>query len=31
MSSKQDILSKVYLDRAGFQSKSNTLRDAGEK
>ena len=31
MSSKQDIISKVYFDRAGFQSKSNTLKDAREK
>ena len=31
MSSKQDIIPKAYFDRAGFQSKSNTLKDAREK
>ena len=31
MSSKQDIISKVYFDRAGFQSKANTLKHAREK
>ena len=31
MSSKQDIISKIYYDRAGFGSKQNTLKDAREK
>ena len=29
--SKQKIISYIYFDRAGFQSKSNTLKDAREK
>ena len=28
---KQDIISKIYFDRAGYQSKANTLKDAREK
>ena len=28
---KQDIISKIYFDRAGFGSKANTLKDAREK
>ena len=30
MSSKQEIINKVYFDKSGFGSKSNTLRDARE-
>jgi hypothetical protein len=28
---KQDIISKIYFDRAGYGSKRNTLKDAKEK
>ena len=28
---KQKIISDIYFDRAGFQSKANTLKDAREK
>ena len=28
---KQDIISKIYFDRAGYGSKANTLKDAREK
>ena len=28
---KQKIINDIYFDRAGFQSKSNTLKDAREK
>ena len=31
MSSKQDIISNIYFDRAGYQSKANTLKDARQK
>lgn len=30
MSSKQEIINKVYFDKSGFGSKSNTLRDVRE-
>ena len=29
--SKQKIINDIYFDRAGFGSKSNTLKDAKEK
>ena len=28
---KQKIINDIYFDRAGLQSKSNTLKDAREK
>ena len=31
MSSKQDIIGKIYFDRSGYGSKQTTLRDAKEK
>ena len=31
MSTKQDILSSIYYDRAGYGSKNTTLKDATEK
>ena len=31
MSSKQDIIGKIYFDRSGYGSKQTTLRDAQEK
>ena len=31
MSSKQDIISKIYFDRSGFGSKATTLKDAKAK
>ena len=31
MSSKQDIIEKIYFDRSGYGSKQTTLRDAKEK
>ena len=31
MSSKQDTISSVSFDRAGFESKASTLKDAREK
>ena len=31
MSSKQDIMGKIYFDRSGYGSKQTTLRDAKEK
>ena len=31
MSSKQEIISEVYFDRAGYQRKANTLKDARAK
>ena len=31
MSFKQDIISNIYFDRAGYQSKANTLKDARQK
>ena len=31
MSSKQEIISKIYFDRAGYGSKATTLKDAREK
>ena len=31
MTSKQDIISNIYLDRAGFGSRAQTLKDSREK
>ena len=31
MSSKQDVISKIHFDRAGFGSKQNTVKDARAK
>ena len=31
MSTKQDIMSNIYYDRAGYGSKNTTLKDAREK
>ena len=31
MSSKQDVINKIYFDRAGYGSRATTLKDAREK
>ena len=31
MSSKQEIIGKIYYDKSGFGSRATTLRDAREK
>ena len=31
MTSKQDIISNIYYDRAGFGSRAQTLKDSREK
>ena len=31
MTSKQDIISSIYYDRAGFGSRAQTLKDSREK
>ena len=31
MSTKQEIMSHIYYDRAGYGSKNTTLKDATEK